>query len=268
MTKTWTVVLVTIQMTAELVLGTGGTGPLARIELPYLPEALISVLRATAPVSARSEEAPIALESHRQLFVDDFLISESEGVERRLNQPRKYEGNPVLSRVPEGEEAWEAGMPIAFSSVLHDPADGLFKLWYSLHAGSGGTKRRSSASPRAATASGGTSRGWEYSSTGERRKTTSSCLTAAWPAASSWTSTRRIRPSVSRCCTCGETTRSTPPIRRTAWTGLRTTTARPSFSNLPATTARWSPTGTKPSAFTSGSSGIAPAGSPRCGRAW
>ena len=138
MTKTWTVVLVTIQMTAELVLGTGGTGPLARIKLPYLPEASISVLKAAAPVSARSEEAPIALESHRQLFVDDFLISESEGVERRLNQPRKYEGNPVLSRVPEGEEVWEAGMPISFSSVLHDPADGLFKLWYSLHAGSGG----------------------------------------------------------------------------------------------------------------------------------
>ncbi len=138
MTKSWTVVLVTIQMTAELVLGTGGTGPLARIQFPHLPEASISVLRATAPVSARSEEAPIALRSQRQLFVDDFLISESEGVERRLNQPRKHHGNPVVSRVPEGEEAWEAGMPISFSSILYDPGDELFKLWYSLHAGSGG----------------------------------------------------------------------------------------------------------------------------------
>ena len=138
MKKSWLVFLATIHMTAVLVLGTGGIGAPARIESTTLTGVAISALKAAVPVAARSREKPIPLGAHRQLFVDDFLIYKSEGVERRLNQPMKYEGNPVLSRVPKGEGAWEAGMPIAFSSVLYDPADGLFKLWYSLHAGSGG----------------------------------------------------------------------------------------------------------------------------------
>lgn len=138
MTKSWPVILATIHMTAVLVPGTGVMGTRARIESTSLTGASISALKVAAPVPARSREKPIALGGHRQLFVDDFLIDESAGVELRLNRPTKYAGNPVLARVPKGEAAWEAGMPIAFSSVLYDPDDGLFKLWYSLHAGSGG----------------------------------------------------------------------------------------------------------------------------------
>ena len=136
MTKSWLYVWATIHMASEIVLGAGGTGALARIALPRLPRAAISSLEFAA--LERPPEKPISLGGQRQLFVDDYLIYESEGVERRLNQPRKYEGNPVLSRVPEGEVAWEAGMPISFSSVLYDGSDRVYKLWYSLHAGSGG----------------------------------------------------------------------------------------------------------------------------------
>ena len=138
MTKSWPVFLAAIHLTAVLVPGTGGMGTPARIESTSLTGVSISALRTAVPVPARSREKPIPLGGHRQLFVDEFLIDESTGVELRLNRPRKYAGNPVLARVPKGEEAWEAGMPVAFSSVLYDPADGLFKLWYSLHAGSGG----------------------------------------------------------------------------------------------------------------------------------
>ena len=76
--------------------------------------------------------------TERQLFVDDFLIETLEGAEQTLNQPVKYEGNPVLSRAADGDPSWAAGMPHSFASVLYDERQQLFKMWHSLHAGSGG----------------------------------------------------------------------------------------------------------------------------------
>ena len=80
----------------------------------------------------------IALGSERQLFVDDFLIESLDGARQTLNQPTKFEENPVIAGVAKGEARWEAGMRHSFASVLYDPENKLFKMWYSLWAGSGG----------------------------------------------------------------------------------------------------------------------------------
>ena len=83
------------------------------------------------------EDKPIRLGNERQLFVDDFLIETLEGTQQTLNQPVRFEGNPVLSMAAKGDPSWAAGMPHSFGSVLYDEKHQVFKMWYSLHAGSG-----------------------------------------------------------------------------------------------------------------------------------
>ena len=73
--------------------------------------------------------------SDRQLFVDDLLIAARRGVSRRWHQPTKHPAAPLLSRIPDGERGWAAGMPLCFGSVLFDETEGLFKMWYGLHVG-------------------------------------------------------------------------------------------------------------------------------------
>jgi hypothetical protein len=60
----------------------------------------------------------------KQLFIDDHVIGEMHGVEKKLNRPVKHPGNPVLR----SDQPWEHLM--SYGAVIHDPGDGLFKLWY------------------------------------------------------------------------------------------------------------------------------------------
>jgi hypothetical protein len=73
----------------------------------------------------------IPIDVGRQLFIDEFLI-ERTTLQRVVHQPVKYAGNPVLT--PHTALELNGGnQPVAcpFSDgVFHDPADGLFKLWY------------------------------------------------------------------------------------------------------------------------------------------
>ncbi len=72
----------------------------------------------------------------RQLFVDDFLIEETDLV-RTCHYPRYYEGNPVL----EPDKPWEysaSGCPFAapFSDgIWYDEKEQKFKMWYSTGGG-------------------------------------------------------------------------------------------------------------------------------------
>ena len=69
---------------------------------------------------------PIDIAGVRQLFVDDFVVEEMNGVARTLNQPVKYQGNPVLWPT----EPWEGRRLDLYASPMYDAADGLFKMWY------------------------------------------------------------------------------------------------------------------------------------------
>ena len=60
----------------------------------------------------------------RQLFVDDYVIEETRGVVRTLNQPDKYVGNPVMIPL----YPWEGSLWL-YGDVFRDP-DGGFRMWY------------------------------------------------------------------------------------------------------------------------------------------
>ena len=78
--------------------------------------------------------AVIPIDVGRQLFVDDFLIEQSN-LPRTFHQPERYAGNPVLK--PETPLELNGGrLPSAAvfqDGVWFDPQDRLFKMWY--HAG-------------------------------------------------------------------------------------------------------------------------------------
>ena len=72
-----------------------------------------------------------------QLLLDDYLIGALYHVERRINQPVKYEGNPVIF----ADKPWEQGpgpyWNPATQKVLQirsapcwDPDEKVWKLWY------------------------------------------------------------------------------------------------------------------------------------------
>jgi hypothetical protein len=62
----------------------------------------------------------IPIDVGRQFFVDDFLIAQTDLV-RTAHRPVMYPGNPLLTA---------DALPFS-GGVWHDPADGLFKMWYS-----------------------------------------------------------------------------------------------------------------------------------------
>ncbi len=69
----------------------------------------------------------------RQLFVDDFLIEETN-LQRVYHQAKKYEGNPVLFPTTGSELGLNAGNSavtyLGHGGVFFDPKDQLFKMFY------------------------------------------------------------------------------------------------------------------------------------------
>ncbi|MFN0197508.1 MAG: hypothetical protein ACKVT0_12255, partial [Planctomycetaceae bacterium] len=60
-----------------------------------------------------------------QLFIDDDLIGDMQGLRKQLNQPVKYENNPVLKR----DKPWENSGP-GYATIIYDAEEKLFKVWY------------------------------------------------------------------------------------------------------------------------------------------
>src|SRR5260370_29759952 len=85
-------------------------------------------------ISVTKAESPISVDVGRQLFVDDFLISECS-LSRTSHAAQIHEHNPVLT--PETALEMNDGLrPVACpfdDGVFYDPRDRLFKMWY--HAG-------------------------------------------------------------------------------------------------------------------------------------
>ncbi len=92
-------------------------------------------------------QAPIALASRRELFVDDFLVSSLVGAELKLHQPEPREVALVC------DQPWE-GNTSAYFTLLRD--DDRFRVYYRGWHFDEKTKnwrtRSSPAVPRAATA--------------------------------------------------------------------------------------------------------------------
>lgn len=63
-----------------------------------------------------------------QLFVDNWLIEQADGVTRRWHKPKPLQDEPVIRR----DRPWELTPYFTYSNynVLQDPTDGLIKCWY------------------------------------------------------------------------------------------------------------------------------------------
>lgn len=68
--------------------------------------------------------APLTLDATRQLFLDDYLVADSENVTRRLHPLAKSPENPVLI----ADQPWEGGVAILYGSVIED--EGKYRMWY------------------------------------------------------------------------------------------------------------------------------------------
>ncbi len=71
-------------------------------------------------------ESPIIVNASRQLFVDDWVIESSEGLERRLHAIQKHPDNPLI--VP--DQPWEGQSVLLYGAVIRDPTSGRFRMWY------------------------------------------------------------------------------------------------------------------------------------------
>lgn len=65
----------------------------------------------------------------RQLFVDDFLIEETD-LEQNYHTAEKYENNPVLSPQEKWERGRYASTAMMSGGVWYDMEEKLFKMWY------------------------------------------------------------------------------------------------------------------------------------------
>jgi len=61
----------------------------------------------------------------KQLFVDDYVIEQMNGLRRVVNRFRKHPGNPVLK----ADLPWE-GLRLGEHSLIYDEEEALFKCWY------------------------------------------------------------------------------------------------------------------------------------------
>lgn len=84
-----------------------------------------------------NKPAVIPINLGRQLFVDDFLIAETD-MQRVSHKATFYEGNPVLAPDKEWEYTFEhAPYAAPFSDgIWYDETDRKFKMWYLAGAGS------------------------------------------------------------------------------------------------------------------------------------
>src|SRR5687768_9196986 len=75
---------------------------------------------------AASAAEPIAIGDRTCLFLDDRFIAEQSGMRRAWHQGKP---RPEVAIQAEKENAWEK-WPHLFGSVIHDPQDGLYKMYY------------------------------------------------------------------------------------------------------------------------------------------
>jgi len=126
--KNWKVlILVSVVLLALAAPAHAGETLYNGIELPdQWPPKYEKITREPMPVPyLENRPAVIPIDVGRQLFVDDFLIEEST-LKRTFHQPEIYK-EPVIK--PEEKKAGMYAAPFS-GGACYDPADKLFKLWY------------------------------------------------------------------------------------------------------------------------------------------
>ena len=90
--------------------------------------AVLLLLSWSTSVGAHAPHDPIHIGSRKQLFIDDYLVESSDGVEWVMNPPQR-DGRVLLTN----DQPWESlpGMALGiYCSVIKD--NGLVRIWYDL----------------------------------------------------------------------------------------------------------------------------------------
>ena len=90
-----------------------------------------ATLLVRSPKEAELSEAvtPLRIGSTKQLFLDNYIIDDMQGVARKLHRPVRYGDNPVLRP----DRPWERkaqGVYTSGGTVFFDEEDKIFKMWY------------------------------------------------------------------------------------------------------------------------------------------
>ncbi len=81
------------------------------------------IYQASKPSGPRG---PIRLKPGPHLLIDDYLIAESENVERKVNAPRRDLSGPVVTgKGGKGDDCFQPYM-----EIIRDPKTGRFRIWY------------------------------------------------------------------------------------------------------------------------------------------
>ena len=86
---------------------------------------LLTLTAVPAAWPPESDAEPVLIGPEPQLFIDDHLIEQTNGLKRTLHQPKDIDQNPVI--LP--EHPWEHRR-IPFGSVKWIPEEQKFKCWY------------------------------------------------------------------------------------------------------------------------------------------
>jgi hypothetical protein len=130
---------------ASASLALGSVSPAAQPAAPSGGEVLYNGIRLPAPWPPKVAEVPaeprtppyleappavIPIDVGRQLFVDDFLIEQTD-LRRTFHAPREHAGNPLVRPNRDWERKGLGASAMVFSDgVWFDPKDRLFKMWY------------------------------------------------------------------------------------------------------------------------------------------
>ena len=71
---------------------------------------------------------PVDLEPGPHLFVDEYLIAESDGLVQKTHPPQRAQDRPILG--------WEQSTTQPYVTVVRDPDTKLFRMWYNHSIGS------------------------------------------------------------------------------------------------------------------------------------
>lgn len=97
-----------------------------KIHIPVLLLILPALQWVCPPAAAFAVDAPFDVADKSQLFVDRFLVRESDGVAFRQQPGKKHPANPLLR----ADRPWEGGSIQIYGDVIFDEQEKLFKMWY------------------------------------------------------------------------------------------------------------------------------------------
>ena len=83
------------------------------------------VLAATTWTTRALAAEAVVVESSLQLFLDDALIADADGVSREIRTARRCPENPILVV----DKPWE-GTSMHYVAAWRNPRTGLFRMWY------------------------------------------------------------------------------------------------------------------------------------------